>query len=50
MVTVKVILMIAALLLEAFAALGSTWPAPEPRQRLIAAGLAAWLASIVLPV
>jgi hypothetical protein len=46
MVTFKLVLMIAALLLEVFAALG----VPSPRLNLIAAGLACWLASIILPL
>jgi hypothetical protein len=44
MVTLKIVLMIAALLLEIFAALG----VPSPRLNLIAAGLACWLAALIL--
>jgi len=46
MTTFKTVLMIAALLLEIFAALG----VPSPRLNLVAAGLACWLASIILPL
>jgi hypothetical protein len=44
MTTLKIVLMIAAFLLEVFAALG----VPSPRLNLIAAGLACYLAAIII--
>jgi hypothetical protein len=44
MTTLKIVVMIAAFLLEVFAALG----VPSPRLNLIAAGLACYLAAIII--
>jgi hypothetical protein len=46
MASVKIVLLVFALVFEVLAALG----VPSPRLNLIAAGLACWLASIVLPL